>query len=69
MREVSLVATSNLEVDFDAVILLILLCCGVPASVALSGEGFLLVFSLAERASFEEIYKFHKQVKLFVSFP
>ena len=27
-----------------------------------SGEGFLLVFSLAERASFEEIYKFHKQV-------
>lgn len=27
-----------------------------------SGEGFLLVFSLTERASFEEIYKFHKQV-------
>merc|ERR1711997_254883 len=27
-----------------------------------SGEGFLLVFSLADRASFEEIYKFHKQV-------
>jgi len=27
-----------------------------------SGEGFLLVFSLTERSSFEEIYKFHKQV-------
>jgi len=27
-----------------------------------SGEGFLLVFSLADRSSFEEIYKFHKQV-------
>ena len=27
-----------------------------------SGEGFLLVFSLADRTSFEEIYKFHKQV-------
>merc|ERR1712002_823798 len=27
-----------------------------------SGEGFLLVFSLTDRASFEEIYKFHKQV-------
>merc|ERR1711962_807392 len=27
-----------------------------------SGEGFLLIFSLTERASFEEIYKFHKQV-------
>jgi len=27
-----------------------------------SGEGFLLVFSLTERASFEEVYKFHKQV-------
>lgn len=27
-----------------------------------SGEGFLLVFSLADRGSFEEIYKFHKQV-------
>jgi len=27
-----------------------------------SGEGFLLVFSLADRASFEEMYKFHKQV-------
>merc|ERR1711983_648850 len=24
-----------------------------------SGEGFLLVFSLADRTSFEEIYKFH----------
>jgi len=27
-----------------------------------SGEGFLLVFSLADRSSFEEVYKFHKQV-------
>jgi len=27
-----------------------------------SGEGFLLVFALTERASYEEIYKFHKQV-------
>lgn len=27
-----------------------------------SGEGFLLVFSLADRGSFEEMYKFHKQV-------
>merc|ERR1711894_421499 len=27
-----------------------------------SGEGFLLVFSLADRNSYEEIYKFHKQV-------
>eukprot|EP00088_Acartia_fossae_P031103 TRINITY_DN3204_c0_g1_i13.p1 TRINITY_DN3204_c0_g1~~TRINITY_DN3204_c0_g1_i13.p1 ORF type:complete len:218 (-),score=42.27 TRINITY_DN3204_c0_g1_i13:714-1313(-) len=27
-----------------------------------SGEGFLLVFSLTDRSSFEEIYKFHKQV-------
>lgn len=27
-----------------------------------SGEGFLLVFSLTDRNSFEEIYKFHKQV-------
>merc|ERR1719249_211094 len=27
-----------------------------------SGEGFLLVFSLTERTSYEEIYKFHKQV-------
>jgi len=27
-----------------------------------SGEGFLLVFSLADRTSYEEIYKFHKQV-------
>ena len=27
-----------------------------------SGEGFLLVFSLTERQSFEEVYKFHKQV-------
>jgi len=27
-----------------------------------SGEGFLLVFSLADRASFDEMYKFHKQV-------
>ena len=29
-----------------------------------SGEGFLLVFSLADRNSYEEIYKFHKQVSL-----
>lgn len=27
-----------------------------------SGEGFLLVFSVIERSSFEEIYKFHKQI-------
>jgi len=27
-----------------------------------SGEGFLLVFSLTDRNSFEEIYKFHRQV-------
>ena len=27
-----------------------------------SGEGFLLVFSLADRSSFDEMYKFHKQV-------
>jgi Ras-related protein R-Ras2 len=27
-----------------------------------SGEGFLLVFSLAERTSYEEVFKFHKQV-------
>jgi len=27
-----------------------------------SGEGFLLVFSLADRTSFMEIFKFHKQV-------
>merc|ERR1712088_1235780 len=27
-----------------------------------SGEGFLLVFSLTERQSFDEVYKFHKQV-------
>lgn len=27
-----------------------------------SGEGFLLVFSVTERSSFEEIYKFHKQI-------
>jgi len=27
-----------------------------------SGEGFLLVFSLNDRGSFEEIYKFHKSV-------
>merc|ERR1712088_702037 len=27
-----------------------------------SGEGFLLVFSLADRTSFGEIYKFHKQI-------
>ena len=29
-----------------------------------SGEGFLLVFSLTDRNSYEEIYKFHKQVRL-----
>ncbi|XP_065168722.1 ras-like protein 2 [Atheta coriaria] len=27
-----------------------------------SGEGFLLVFSVTERSSFEEMYKFHKQI-------
>lgn len=27
-----------------------------------SGEGFLLVFSVADHASFEELYKFHKQI-------
>ncbi|KAK2718712.1 ras-like protein 2 [Artemia franciscana] len=27
-----------------------------------SGEGFLLVFSVADRASFDEIFKFHKQI-------
>jgi len=27
-----------------------------------SGEGFLLVFSVADRNSYEEIYKFHKQI-------
>lgn len=27
-----------------------------------SGEGFLLVFSVTEKSSFEEIYKFHKQI-------
>nr|ACO10571.1 Ras-related protein R-Ras2 precursor [Caligus rogercresseyi] len=27
-----------------------------------SGEGFLLVFSVADRASFEELSKFHKQI-------
>ena len=27
-----------------------------------SGEGFLLVFSLADRTSYDEIFKFHKQV-------
>ncbi|XP_072933122.1 ras-like protein 2 [Epargyreus clarus] len=27
-----------------------------------SGEGFLLVFSVADRASFDELYKFHKQI-------
>lgn len=27
-----------------------------------SGEGFLLAFSVADRSSYEEIYKFHKQI-------
>jgi Ras-related protein R-Ras2 len=27
-----------------------------------SGEGFLLVFSVSDRNSFDEIYKFHKQI-------
>lgn len=27
-----------------------------------SGEGFLLVFSVTERSSFEEIFKFHRQI-------
>ncbi len=27
-----------------------------------SGEGFLLVFSVTERSSFEEISKFHRQI-------
>lgn len=27
-----------------------------------SGEGFLLVFSVTDRASFDEIYKYHKQI-------
>jgi GTPase SAR1 and related small G proteins len=27
-----------------------------------SGEGFLLVFSVTDRNSFEEIYKFHRQI-------
>lgn len=27
-----------------------------------SGEGFLLIFSVADRSSFDEIYKFHKQI-------
>lgn len=27
-----------------------------------SGEGFLLVFSVTERPSFEEIFKFHRQI-------
>lgn len=27
-----------------------------------SGEGFLIVFSLCDRTSFEEVYKFHKQI-------
>ncbi|XP_034836158.1 ras-like protein 2 [Maniola hyperantus] len=27
-----------------------------------SGEGFLLVFSVADHASFEELFKFHKQI-------
>lgn len=27
-----------------------------------SGEGFLLVFSVVNRSSFDEIYKFHKQI-------
>lgn len=27
-----------------------------------SGEGFLLVFAVNDRSSFDEIYKFHKQI-------
>nr|CAD7398756.1 unnamed protein product [Timema cristinae] len=27
-----------------------------------SGEGFLLVFSVTDKASFDEIYKFHRQI-------
>lgn len=27
-----------------------------------SGEGFLLIFSVTDRSSYEEIYKFHKQI-------
>lgn len=27
-----------------------------------SGEGFLLVFSVVDRSSFEEVYKFHRQI-------
>jgi len=27
-----------------------------------SGEGFLLVYSITDRSSFDEIYKFHKQI-------
>lgn len=27
-----------------------------------SGEGFLLVFSVTDRASFDEMYKFHRQI-------
>lgn len=27
-----------------------------------SGEGFLLVFSVTDYASFDEIYKFHRQI-------
>ncbi|ELU16564.1 hypothetical protein CAPTEDRAFT_130620, partial [Capitella teleta] len=27
-----------------------------------AGEGFLLVFSVTDRRSFEEVYKFHKQI-------
>uniref|UniRef100_T1JCJ7 Ras-like protein 2 n=1 Tax=Strigamia maritima TaxID=126957 RepID=T1JCJ7_STRMM len=27
-----------------------------------SGEGFLLIFSVTDRSSFDEIYKFHKQI-------
>lgn len=27
-----------------------------------SGEGFLLVYSVADRASFDEIFKFHRQI-------
>ena len=29
-----------------------------------SGEGFLLVFSLSDRTSYEEIFKFHKQARI-----